>query len=431
MYLKALNSISGIRNKWLASYFVAVLISSLIGLMSLRGLTTRGLFLLAIPSIFYFRQSLEFCKLLAEQAWLKLILITMFLPMFAILTSQLLRSDWLVSAYDGPSRIFISSFLLLYFIYIKINFTRVIGTAAPLTLIATLLSVYLHPEVLAQWSGRYATTFVDPNSFGALTVIFTSFCLFNIDTSLKSSRLWLIYQLFGFFVGLYLIMGSGTRGSWLALPIILSFWLYSIHGRINVHFAWIFALTFIVSAIFTYKLFPNVSDRFLSGFYELFNWINHSKLDSSAGIRLSMWKISWQLFLHSPIYGYGDTGFRVFLNAPWINLDTTQIAKETMTCCGPHNELLANTLRSGIFGAISVFGLFVVPVCFFLKHLNSAKKNVKLAAHLGLVYVVTIAICSLSMEVLNLKYSATLYGLVISGLVGQIISTNISRTCQK
>lgn len=431
MLSNALNSVSNIRNKWVASFFMAVLFSSLIGFMSVRGLTTRGLFLLVIPSLFYFKQSFQFFKQLPDQEWVKLIVATMLLPVLALLISQLLRHDWLINAYDGPSRILISIFLLFYFIYIKINFSRVIGIAAPLTLVFTLLSVHLHPEVITQWSGRYATTFVDPNAFGAFTVIFTSFCLFNLDASLKSSKTWFFYQLIGLLVGLYLIMGSGTRGSWLAIPVVLSFWLYSNYSKISIKFFWVIILITVVTVAFINLFFPNISERFISGFYELLNWANHSKLDSSAGIRLSMWKISLQLFLHSPLYGYGDTGLRSFLNAPWINLDATQIAKDTMTCCGPHNELLANMLRSGVLGIISVFSLFLVPLCFFAKKLRSNQKNVRLAAQLGLVYVVTIAICSLSMEVFNLKYSATFYGLIISGLIGQIVSSNNPSTQQE
>ena len=413
--------------KWLNNLFFVVICVSIIGLMSVKGLTNIGLVVLVLLSLYCIKDSIHYAKLLLHHLTLKLMMLTLAMPVSAIILSQFLRQNWVISAYDGPARMLISMSVLLYVMHKKINFSWIIGFCAPLAIIVTLISIQLHPDVITQWGGRYATTFVDPNAFGALTVIFTGFCLFSLNSAIQIkdsffSKLWLSYQLLGFMLGFYLVIGSGTRGSWLAIPVLAMFWLKLNYKKISRYFGIIFSLLIFIIAMLNVLFFPHVFERFASGFSEINHWLQHAERDTSAGIRLSMWHISWDLFINQPILGYGDNGFRAYLNAPFINNEATLIAKNTIYCCGPHNELLANALRFGIFGIISVLCLFLVPLCIFVRKINHNQPEIKLAAELGLVYLTTLAVSSLSMEVFNLKYTSSFYGLIIAGLVGQILS---------
>lgn len=395
--------------------------------MSVKGLTNICLIVLALLSLYCIKDSVNYAKLLPRHLALKSMIITLVMPISALLFSQFLRQNWVISAYDGPARMLVSMSILLYVMHKKINFSWIIGLSAPLAIITTLISIHLHPEVITKWGGRYATTFVDPNAFGALTVIFTGFCLFNLNSAIQTkdslfTKIWLSYQLLGFVLGLYLVIGSGTRGSWLAIPVLAMFWVKLNYRKISRYFGIIFTLLIFVVAMLTVFFFPHVFERLTSGFFEINHWLQHGERDTSAGIRLSMWHISWDLFINQPIRGYGDKGFQAYLNAPFINSEATLIAKSTIYCCGPHNELLANALRSGMLGIISVLCLFLVPLCIFVRKINHNQPEIKLAAELGLVYLTTLAVSSLSMEVFNLKYTSSFYGLIVAGLVGQILS---------
>lgn len=421
--------------KWLHHLFFVVLCTSIIGVMTVRGLTNKCLILLTLLSLCSIKRSIIDSKLLPSQLALKSTIFTLAVPVLALLFSQSLRQNWLISAYDGPARMLVSISLLFYVVHKKINFSWVIGLSAPLAIMTTLISIHLHPEVIAQWHGRYATTFVDPNAFGALTVIFTGFCLFNLNSAIQTkdsllTKMWFSYQLLGFVLGLYLVMGSGTRGSWLAIPILAMLWVNLNHKKISRQFGIVLGLLIFVVAMLIVLFFPHIFERLVSGFSEINLWLQHGERDTSAGIRLSMWHISWDLFVNQPIWGYGDKGFQAYLNAPFINLEATQDAKNTIYCCGPHNELLANALRSGMLGIISVLCLLLVPLCIFIRKINHYQPEIKLAAELGLVYLITLIVSSLSMEVFNLKYTSSFYGLIIAGLVGQVL-TAMPKTAQK
>lgn len=416
---------------WYNTVILTILISGLVGLMVIRGWANTCyvlLFIIAMlnikPSVNHFRQE----RLFESSYW---IFFALCLPILALFFSQLGRQDWLISAYDGPSRMLFALPILLYFAHLKLDFVNVLGIAIPLLLLATIVSIHQHPEVITFWGGRYATTFVDPNSFGNFTVIFTAFCWFNLDVSVLNTRqahsgktkIWFLYQLIGLMAGLYLVLGSGTRGSWLAIPVIAMIWFALHYRELNIKFLGLISLVAMGGFVFTLLFFPQVFERFVSGFTEISRWFHHENLDTSAGIRLSMWHIAWDLYSQRPLLGYGDHGFQDYLNASFINSEATQVAKDTIRCCGPHNELLANMLRSGFLGILSIASLFLVPLAFFVRHVRHVNPKVKLAAQLGLVYIVTLIICSLSMEVFNLKYTSSFYGLMMAGLFAQILST--------
>jgi O-antigen ligase len=404
----------------LANYYLSGLaLLALVGLMSVHHLTGACLVLLLIPSLYMLKRNWQELHGVVPT----MLIVSMLLPVTAIFVSQLARWDWLGHAYDGPSRILFCLPVMLYFASQNINFSKLLGIAAPLTLLTAALSIYLHPEVMEHWAGRYATTYVDPNSFGNLTVLFTAFCLLQINPRLNDSKAWIGYQFFGLLVGVYLILGSGTRGSWFSIPFILGIWLAFNYQKLNIKFISLFSVVLLLAYLFILFIFPNVSDRLFGGFHEVSLWSHNQGSETSAGIRLNMWGIAWDLFLHHPWLGYGDMGFVRYLHAPWISADTSQTAIETITCCGPHNELLANTLRSGILGILSVLGVFLLPLLFFIRHLRQAQPAVKLAAQTGIIYIVTLMISSISMEVFNLKYTSSLYAILIAGLAGQIIAS--------
>ncbi len=405
---------------------VFLLLFGLVGFLSIRGATNACLYLLLLTSLFHVKKGLAF---ISQADGIKLILpilVTFSLPIFAIFISQLGRQDWLFKAYDGPSRMLIAIPVLFLLSYRKIKFSYLIGIASPLAIFTSALTIYLHPEIVSRWGERFATTFVDPTAFGPYIVILTGFCLFHLDVTFKSSKLWFLYQTLGVITGLFLITGSGTRGSWLAIPAILGIWLFFNFQKLTRPFYIfsIFLLVFFTLGASIY--FPQAASRFISGYTEITNWFNQSSLDSATGLRLSMWKISWQLFLHHPLFGYGDQGISAYLNKPWFSATATSEAKATIACCGPHNELIANALRSGVIGVFSTLALFIIPFVFFIKNARHYQTEVARASHLGLAYIACMIISSLSAEVFTLKFTSSFYAIIVTGLLAQIINSHLT-----
>jgi len=425
MLNKSLNLIGKPGSLWGDNLLTLILLSSFIFFLGVKGWTNKCFFALLLPSLYYIKQTYTYTFQSRERTLLIFIFLALALPLISIVINQLGRQDWLLRSYDGPSRFLFSIFIFLYFTYKRINFSHLIGLTAPLAIFFTAGSIYLHPEVLKLWPGRYATTFVDPNTFGTYSVVLTSFCLFHLDASFKSSKSWFFYQLIGFLVGIFLILGSGTRGSWLAIPFIAFIWLFFNRKKISSSFIY-FSITILIITIASASIFfPQSIQRFLSGFNEIAHWLDNTEINSSTGLRLSIWKISWQLFLREPFFGYGNQGYVSFLNEPWFSSTASSEAKQIMICCGPHNELLSSTLRAGLLGAFSVLSLFLIPSFLFIKNAFCQKAEVARASQIGLAFIACVAISSISMEVFHLKYTATFYGIMMAGLSAQIFSHKI------
>ncbi len=414
--------------------FIDVLLSiaiffSVAGFLSIRGMTNKCFFVLLAISVFFLRKSIVYLKDNIDRALFRellMVIIILSLPTIAVFVNHVVVGNWAYRYFDGPTRMLYSVFIMMLFIYKRVNYSKMLFITIPLAIFLTALEVYLHPEFSKQWGGRFATYYVDPNTFGTYSVVLFGICLFQ--TQFSNKKLMLFYQIAGVIVSAWLVMGSGTRGSWVALPFILIVWLFVYKKRYSNDFGYWAACLLFVLLVGLFYFIPSLRERALSGVMEVYYWVNGESIDTSSGIRLSMWKMSWQLFIHNPVFGYGDGGYIPYLSKPWFGSTATDLVKETIACCGPHNELLTNMLNSGILGGISVIGLFFVPLFFFLKNTFNSNNKISEASQVGLVYIIVLIVSSITGGVFHLKYTATFYGLTIAGLFAQIFSEKMANS---
>ncbi|WP_179401737.1 O-antigen ligase family protein [Burkholderia guangdongensis] len=397
--------------------FTAVLVAGLgvAGYLSLRGATNAALFILLFLALLHGR------AWWAESRgrWHRFVplMVALAAPIVALAMGQLFRQAWVLKAYDAPSRMLLAIPVLLYFHQRRIDFARIVGYAAPLGLYVMLLEVWLDPAASAQWGSRYATYFVDTDTFGVYGLVLTGFCLFSLRfTSGWSGVLLTGWQSLGVLVGIYLVIGSGTRTAWYVIPVVFALWLWL--NRRHVKPWWLAACIVVLAAVL--MLDHGIAARVLSGYNEIHQWLTGTQRDTSAGLRLTMWHMSWELFKHRPWSGYGDTGYLAYLSQPWI----TSIAPPSQAIAiehGPHNELLANLLRSGVAGGMAVLCQFLIPLAFFWKRRNAADAVAMRASRLGLLYIVCVMSMSVGFEMFTLKYTASFYGLMIACLGAQVL----------
>ena len=358
-----------------------------------------------------------------------MILLTFAGLFLAVLLSQIFRGAIHFAAFDGPSRILIAGIVFLLLKQLNIPYIKILGIAIPVGLIFVFLSVQLNPG--AYWDQRYAIYFVDPNTLGSQTFILSLLSLLMIGWSGKKSTTLIVLQLMGGFLGLYVSVGSGSRGGWLTAPFILLLILFLRLGDISYaspsqkQQLWIKTAATCIAIFLIFLTALQFSDtlrtRIISGYFEIQGWFSGANLDTSAGIRLSMWKISIQLAGDYFWFGSGEVGMSNLLAGSYLDIPANKIAIHDMSVAGPHSDMLSKMLSIGIFGLVAYLSLLFIPFIIFWRHRSEGNYDKKIASRIGLFYITGIFIAGLSNEQLSLKYLCTFYGLMIATLLAQVL----------
>ena len=358
---------------------------------------------------------------------------------FAVLMGQLFRSKIHMAAFDGPSRIAFAGLVYLLLKSRQIAYIKILDIAIPVGLVCVLTAVTLNPG--AYWGDRFATYFVDPNTLGSQTFILALIIFLSIAAGQGESRWLLLLKLMGGAAGIYVSIYSGSRGAWLAGPFIFLLFLLVRFGdfcrsqgverlRIALQTSIIIISSIILFCLAFYYSDP-VSTRVISGYHEVRNWFANAEIDSAAGIRLSIWKFSFQFAGESLLFGYGEEKnmMQLLSNSP-LKIPANEIAIGTMATTGPHSDILSKLLSSGLFGLLAYLFLLFGPFYFFYTHRNSLLADKKRAARMGMYYITGVFIAGLSNEQLSLKYLCTFYGLMTATLLAQVLQASADGSSQ-
>ena len=359
-----------------------------------------------------------------------LVLLTFAGLFLSVLLSQVFRGAIHFAAFDGPSRILLAGVVFLLLKSLNIPYIKILSIAIPVGLICVFLIVQLNPG--AYWGERYATYFVDPNTLGSQAFILAILSLSMIGLQGNKAPALIFLRLVGALAGLYISIGSQSRGAWLVTPFIFLLLLIFQFGDIAItskggkrrallrSIVTVVAILGIVALIFYFS--DKVSARIINGYFEVRNWFTGTNLEGSAGIRLSMWKFGFQFANESLLFGYGEEKnmMLVLQNSP-LNIPENKLAIGTIAITGPHSDILSKLLSAGLFGLGAYLSLLLVPFSIFWKRRNALDFDVRRAARIGHFYITGIFIAGLSNEQLSLKYLCTLYGLMIAVLLAQVL----------
>ena len=338
-------------------------------------------------------------------------------PLVGVIIAQVLRQNLYWKALDGPSRMALAGLVFLVLRHKRVQFLKVFRWICPISILICFVSILLFHAGTEHWGGRFATYFVDCDAFGQHIVLlgFLGFMMFQMEDN--SSRVLRCLDLGAVACATYLALGSQTRGAWIALVPLSLLWIAFLRENPRRILYTALAAVALLGGILVLDI--AVRERMLSIYHELNGWWTGQNVDTSGGLRLSMWKITLALFKHSPLYGYGEYAqFKHVLQEPFITSIASETARSTIDN-GPHNQVAAEVLRSGIFGLLYSMGLFVIPGWIFILNLRSHLRSSRLAAILGLCVVVAFAVFSLTLEVFNMKFAASFYGFLIAALAAQ------------
>lgn len=357
-----------------------------------------------------------------ERCWRRVICLTFIAPMIAIFLSSVLRQNYVWSDYDSPARFLLSIAILIFAIRKRLNIIHFLQYTAPASLIIT----FVHQTLFSQpklWGGRMSTYFADPLVFGYTSIALGLISLVSINIVKQDSKVVILFKLSGFIIGTYLSVMSESRTGWLAVPAVIVFWLYQTIGKSHKpwYFSTIVVMIAVLVGIFNYSTI--IHQRLLTAFSEInsYPWTGMAP-ETSIGLRITFLRIAFDMFVSSPIAGFGDTSHGVLTLPNHINTYASPESLRMAFISGFHNEIVTNAVRYGIGGLLTSLSLFLLPFLLYFSKLGSFDRIQRSSALVGMTFTICFFISSLSTEVFDLKYTASFYALMTALLCAASIA---------
>jgi O-antigen ligase len=139
-------------------------------------------------------------------------------------------------------------------------------------------------------------------------------------------------------------------------------------------------------------------------------------VDTSIGVRLQLWKAAIHLIAENPIFGVGADGFARAMDgmsaSGFITPTAAEYGKGEV-----HNEILAQTVRFGVFGLASILAIYFVPFYLFLRVAKKGNQHQIGAAMMGMCVTLGFFVFGLTVETFDLKMTAAFYSLTVTVLL--------------
>lgn len=354
-----------------------------------------------------------------------LVVVTLLSPFLAVAISSAMRSSLYLPQFDSPARLCLAIPVFIFVVRTEFNAAKYLQFAFPAALLITLAEQSLVTQPMHWGTTRMATYFADPLVFGYVSMTFGLISAVSINLMKKDSPLVVVFKLLGAFVGFYLSIKSGSRTGWMAIPIVLGFWAYQhSSGSKRAQVFCVVALSCLIAALIYFTsstVHPRVD--LIVNEIVTYPWTGTAP-ETAVGSRITFLRIAGDLFFQNPLGGFGDTRFEQFAIPAKIQGYASATTLDTAFKSGFHNEIVTNAIRSGIFGLLSSAALFIVPFVVFFKKLKSdvAFDKAKANAVIGVTFVICMFVSSLSTEILDLKYTASFYALMVALLCGSTLA---------
>jgi O-antigen ligase len=335
-------------------------------------------------------------------------------PVVAIFLSQAYHGKFDSPPYDSASRFLLAIPIFLALRQTNIRAIKVLQYGIPLGALVGFIVLKQHPFI---WdTGRHTTSEAfNLVHFSNTALILGFLSLFSINWERKDHPFVLALKLSGFMAGMYMSIQSGERGGWVAMPLLLLLWIAT-HSKKNLWLKFGIAIPVLAGTVWlSYSLLAGVHSRIDSIFSDITQYA-HGNKDTSIGMRFQLYLAAIDLFTEHPIFGIGPDGFRQAMPDLTANGMITSYAG-LMGTAEIHNEILLKCAETGLFGLLSILSVYMVPIFIFWRSTKSTESSIRIASFMGICLVIGFFIFGLTVEIFNLKMTATFFAFTLAVLM--------------
>ncbi len=343
--------------------------------------------------------------------WLALALLA---PLAAAILVNAGHQQLVARSFDAALRFLLAFAIFLELRRRKLDFAPVAGLAFPGAIALCAGLVMLVPQsVQFYWDGRFATYFIDPILLCQHVLIAAFICLFLIHPGAPEPVWKSVVKVVGIGLALLVALGTQSRGGWLMVPILATIWLMR-GKRVTAMQVCACAGGVILACAAAYWGSTVIHARIDQIGIDIAQYATGANLDTSVGLRLSLFRTALLLFAEHPLLGWGFESLPDIHTIPAVMPFYTPALQSYFVGAGVHNEFLQAMMRMGILGLGSRVLLYAVPLWVFVRACRSPFPQTRQNGYLGLVVVVGYVTAGLTSEVTNLIYAASFYALLVA-----------------
>jgi O-antigen ligase len=293
------------------------------------------------------------------------ILIVTLASYFLIFSISIVLDGFHTREFDRPSRFLLASLALIILLKTRINvelvlYGVIIGAAG-----TGFLAIYQYFVLGMDRPSGFQIVI----AFGNDSLLLALLALSSMGVFLAQKKYLIVaLSLVAATLALSAFIFSGTRGGWLATPlIILVLWQY----RKKLNPVALLSITSIIFAlVIAMLLSPKLGtlDRLKLINTNLDNYFSGQDVNTSTGLRFEMWKSALYSFREKPIFGTGEYGNKAYKEQ---QIQQGLVSSKIITFGHAHNEIFTALSHRGLIGFLSLLCIYLVPLWLFSKVLFS------------------------------------------------------------
>ncbi len=209
---------------------------------------------------------------------------------------------------------------------------------------------------------------VQTGAFSLFSSIFglSSLMFINKDNSYVKNFIFFTAFVFGILASIL----SGGRGVWISAILSLGVILFvnPVNWKLR---ARLIAVLLFSSIFISAYLVPQtgVKSRVDAALSNVVSWAESSKVNTSAGARLEMWKASYMIIKENSLIGVGEGNYAKHQKKL---IDRGEIDEFVSNFTHPHNEYITSLVEQGLIGLFSFVLLLLFPLKYF--YIEMSKK---------------------------------------------------------
>ena len=364
-------------------FFAAVLLIFFAGAMTVKGMANAIVFLtglLSIPFIREYRQQPQQARYL--------FLVMLLVPLLTLLQIVSGMDGVTVNGMDAPLRLLFAGLSLWGLVRLPARYFTPALWGILIGACGLGFWGWLSQNVDAyRWDAERAWNgFSHPIAFGVYAVLFASWtCVLPSQTLCSSAagRKWLsLLKGLAVLVALLAAYASESRSAqFVMIPTLLLLFFYRLNLPRIQKAALMVGLA--VVAVLVVSLSPDrISTRVREGVAELQHY--DASLNTSMGMRVTMWKFAVDVIKEHPWTGVGRKGYYREV----VKLQQESNGLQFISASPhPHNELLNFAVEFGIVGLLVGLALYAIPALIFGGVLNSQDPILSFAGMAGMMAV--------------------------------------------